>query len=191
MVKKGRGFEENTLEFLKLMRFDAVDGARDDLKIGSFKPDVVGVKEGVLFIIECKDADTFGRMCLQKKMLEFRGRFDEYKSNLKKKSGIGWKHDYSKYRDKYGEPQVWFVLATKDIVVGDTDIAHSKEDAPHLSGIWTSDMMNYYTELYEKMDAKCPNKDPKTGKKCPQCEAEEYWSKLKSDPESSFDKEVS
>ena len=165
MVKKGRSFEQSTVDFLRKMQFEAVDGARDDLQIGNFKPDAIGAKEGVLFIIECKDADTFGPQCLQDKMLKFRGRFDEYKSNLKKKSGTGWKHDYSKYTKKDGEPQVWFVLATKDIVVGQTDIEHVRNDKPRLQDIWTSEMMDYYTQLFAKMDANCPAEDKKTGKK--------------------------
>jgi hypothetical protein len=53
LVKKGRSFEQKTVDFLTKMQFEAVDGARDDLKIGNFKPDAIGAKEGVLFIIVC------------------------------------------------------------------------------------------------------------------------------------------
>ncbi len=135
--KSATKFEEEVKQFLSDLKFDDIDGARDNFLINGIQVDVCGGWENTLLVIECKSKQKLGKKSLRVFINELRGKIYQLEK--------GFKED-PKYK-KYSSLK--YIIVTKNIKVIERDINYANKDQRIY--IWDDKFLKYYHDLYSKI----------------------------------------
>lgn len=134
---RATNFEHTILDFFNRLKFDDVDGGRDNFLIGGVQVDACAGHENTLIFIECTMKQTLGKKSLRDKINEFRGKIELLEKGARKKE------QYKKY--KYYK----YVLAVKNIDVRHEDYQYANSGDRIF--ILEENSLNYYEDLYSKI----------------------------------------
>jgi len=132
-------FEKEVKDFLSDLKFQDVNGASDQFKIGGIQVDVCGGHENTLLIIECTMQQELGAKSIRDKITEIRGE----SSTIEK--GLRTDPIYKKYKD------IKYVLAIKNIQAKKNDIEFANYGGKPRVYIWDDNLITYYSDLYAKI----------------------------------------